>query len=72
MIPITRHLKDENSKNIDKQNFAIFVAPKIHDDSMQYTEFVKYKDKLDIINLDIENFILNLQKSSEISDLLNV
>ncbi|MDA3062470.1 MULTISPECIES: AlwI family type II restriction endonuclease [unclassified Campylobacter] len=72
LLPISRHLKDEISKNIDKQNFAIFVAPKIFDDSKRYVKFIKYDENLDIINLDIENFIIKLQKSSEILDLLNV
>ena len=72
LLPISRHLKDEMSKNIDKQNFAIFVAPKIFDDSKRYVKFIKYDENLDIINLDIENFIIKLQKRSEILDLLNV
>ncbi|TQR30600.1 AlwI family type II restriction endonuclease [Campylobacter sp. MIT 99-7217] len=51
LIPITRHLKQS------KADFAFFVAPNIHEDAKIYTEFIKYKEKLDITNLSILDFI---------------
>lgn len=64
LLPITRHLKEMIESNKDSLNlsyFAIFIAPKIFEDSKVYVEFIKFKDGLDIRNLDISEFIYCLK-----------
>lgn len=69
MIPIHRHLIDfiQNSDN-QKIKFSIFIAPIIHADALQYREFAKFKDKIDIVCCNIDDFIDTLNHSSEIKD----
>jgi hypothetical protein len=35
-MPVMRHLKDFENKNTDKPAFCIFIAPKVHDDTINY------------------------------------
>ncbi len=35
-VPVMRHLKNFEEINRDKQNFCVFIAPKIHDDTVNY------------------------------------
>ncbi len=52
MIPIARHLKEliKNSTDI-REKFSVFVAPNIHDDAKEYTEFAQFKDNINIMLL---------------------
>lgn len=70
MIPIERHLKDyiANSDN-RKDKFSIFVAPIIHSDTVRFAQFAKYKDNLDILFYNINDFIVKVKESNEIGDL---
>ncbi|MBD5165237.1 AlwI family type II restriction endonuclease [Helicobacter sp.] len=63
LLPITRHLKSliESNKGETLTHFAIFIAPKIFEDSKVYVEFIKFKDGLDIRNFDILEFIHQLK-----------
>lgn len=70
LIPITRHLK-EFMQN-DKNNFAVFIAPKIFEDSKIYVEFIKYKDNLNIYNFDILEFIEKINNINILSEFSNV
>ena len=45
--------------------FAIFIAPKIYEYSKIYVEFIKYKENLDIKNLEILEFIQNIKITYE-------
>ena len=57
MLPITRHLS-ETKADSDKENvFAVFIAPVVHADVRQYVEWVKFKDKLDILPYTITDFV---------------
>lgn len=57
MLPITRHLS-ETKADSDKENvFAVFIAPIVHSDVQQYVEWVKFKDKLDILPYTITGFV---------------
>ncbi|WP_104722765.1 AlwI family type II restriction endonuclease [Helicobacter mesocricetorum] len=79
LLPITRHLKSLIESTQDLTNisyFAIFIAPKIFEDSKVYVEFIKFKDDLDIRNFDILEFIERLKiismESNSINDTFNL
>ena len=69
LIPITRHLKDMIKTSSSIQNFALFVAPVIFEDSKTYVNFIKFKENLDIINYDITNFVKKLQEVDDLAGL---
>lgn len=60
-IPVMRHLKDFSVKNPDKPSYCIFIAPKIHDDTVNYFWYaVKFGfegRRQKIVALDLEHFI---------------
>ena len=63
LLPITRHLKEQKESEEQKENFAIFVAPRIFDDSKRYIKFIKFDENLDIINCDIKEFMLFIENN---------
>lgn len=69
LLPITRHLNEMSKQSNNKIKFAIFIAPKIFEDSYRYVEFIKYKENLDIRNLSIAEFILNLKQCQRIAQI---
>ena len=70
MLPIVRHLTEVKKKH--NLAFSIFVAPKIHPDAKLFTEFIKYKQHLDIKAFDIENFISAIKDEPHLSDLMKI
>lgn len=60
-IPVMRHLKDFSIKNPDKPSYCIFIAPKIHDDTVNYFWYaVKFGfegNRQKIVALDLEHLI---------------
>ena len=72
LLPITRHLKEQKESEEQKENFAIFVAPRIFDDSKRYVKFIKFDENLDIINCDIKEFCDILSHAKDLADFLNV
>lgn len=60
-IPVMRHLKDFSVKNPDKPSYCIFIAPKIHDDTVNYFWYaVKFGfegARQKIVALDLEHLI---------------
>ena len=72
LLPITRHLKEQKESEEQKENFAIFVAPRIFDDSKRYIKFIKFDENLDIINCDIKEFCDILSHAKDLADFLNV
>lgn len=68
IIPIRRHLLDLKAKN-DK-SFAIFVAPFIHEDAIEASEWYKFKDNIDIVTCDTVTFIDKIGKYKKISEFL--
>ncbi|WP_235853044.1 AlwI family type II restriction endonuclease [Helicobacter labacensis] len=72
LIPIARHLADEKKQHQQQHNFALFIAPKIHEDCQRYARFVKHDEDLEICNLDIQHFIRGLQNTTNIAELLHV
>lgn len=69
LLPITRHLSEMIEQSKDNTHFAIFVAPKIFEDSRRYAEFIKFSENLDIRNLSIVDFIVNLKNCQTISQV---
>ena len=69
MLPISRHLKEVIKVSKQKQNFAIFIAPKIFEDTQRYAEFIKFSENLDIRNLSIVEFIKNLKQCEKITQI---
>lgn len=64
-IPIMRHLKDFENNNSNKPAFCVFIAPKVHDDTVNYFWYsVKYGfegKKQKIVAFDLENFVKILE-----------
>lgn len=69
IIPIRRHLLEEK-KNIE-DTFSVFIAPVIHEDTKQAAEWYKFKENLDIITYNIEEFVTKIQEIDKISEMLN-
>ena len=60
-VPVMRHLKDFESVNTDKPAFCVFVAPRVHNDTVNYFWYsVKYGfegKKQSIVALDLAHFV---------------
>lgn len=54
MPAICRHLQDRKEKQ--NNSFSVMLAPYIHSDTLEYAQFAKFKDDLDIIPIDIPTF----------------
>lgn len=65
LLPIARHLREltESSKDKAKIFFALFIAPKIFEDSKRYVKFIAFDEGLNIKNFDILEFIEKLKIS---------
>ena len=68
IVPIRRHLI-EHKKNKEK-SFSVFLAPVIHDDTKEAAKLYKHFDKIDIIPLDVGEFISRISSISKASQLL--
>ncbi|WHQ37516.1 AlwI family type II restriction endonuclease [Spiroplasma sp. SV19] len=66
MPSIVRHLKDTLINYIN--SFSVLVCPKIYEDTIEYSKFVKYKDNLDIIPISISEFISKVKIFNSIRD----
>ena len=69
IIPISRHLR-EAKKNRREESFSVFVAPTIHPDAIEAAEWQKKKYEVDIITLNIDEFIKEIDIASKVSQLL--
>lgn len=60
-IPVMRHLRDFENTNPDKPSFCVFIAPRVHEDTVNYFWFaIKYGfegRKQKIIALNLEQYI---------------
>ena len=68
MPAICRHLREQILKNIN--SFSVFIAPTLHNDSVEYTKFIKFKDNLDIVPLSINEFIATAEMKSNLEKLI--
>ncbi|TLE00567.1 AlwI family type II restriction endonuclease [Helicobacter japonicus] len=75
LLPIARHLKEMIESNKDSSlkfsYFAVFIAPKIFEDSKRYVKFIQFDEGLDIRNLDILEFVEKLKITSMKSNSIN-
>jgi hypothetical protein len=64
-IPIMRHLKDFENNNSNKPAFCVFIAPRVHDDTINYFWYsVKHGfegRKQKIVAFDLKNFVRILE-----------
>jgi len=60
-VPVMRHLRDFEQSNPDKPSFCVFIAPKIHADTINYFWYsVKYGfegRKQNIVALELSHFV---------------
>lgn len=68
---ITRHLNE--FKNMSKKDFvfSLFVAPRLHQDTLYMCKFTKAQYNLDILPYTISDFILKLSNTKNINDFLS-
>lgn len=67
---ITRHLEEfKNSSSKDKV-FSLFIAPKIHQDTIYMCEFSRDRYKLDILPYTISEFISKLSNTKNIYEFV--
>lgn len=66
MPAIARHLTE--CKTHHEDSFSVILVPYIHPDTVEYSKFVKYKDNLDIIPLDIPTFSNEIITKESIRD----
>ena len=74
--PVMRHLRDFEDKNLDKENYCLFIAPIIHRDTLN-TFWMGIKlgyegKKQKIIPLTISQYITVLQKVIELNNKYNI
>jgi len=70
IIPISRHLSEKKQKN--EKSFSVFVAPVIHTDTKKSVSWIKFNEDLDIIPLNINEFIENIKQKQKVEELLSV
>jgi len=69
-IPIMRHLKDFENNNVGKPAFCVFIAPRVHDDTVNYF-WISVKHgfegrKQKIVALDLKNFVRILESFMDV------
>lgn len=69
IIPISRHLKEAKA-NRRQESFSVLVAPVIHEDTKEAAEWQKMKNDVDILTLDINEFISEIDEKDRVSKLL--
>lgn len=69
IIPISRHLREAKKKRRE-ESFSVFVAPIIHPDAIEAAEWQKKKYEVDILTLNIDEFIEKIDVASRVSQLL--
>lgn len=70
VIPISRHLQDAIRER-RKESFAVLVAPTIHVDTIEACDWQKFKNKVDIIPYNVEEFIKSISEKEKASGLLH-
>ena len=70
IIPIRRHLIE--IKKEKENSFSLFVAPVIHEDTIESAEWYKHKDDVDIIPITIMNMIERLKTNEHLKEFITV
>lgn len=69
IVPIRRHLKEALQKN--PLSFSVFVAPVIHEDTVEVANLYKIRENLEILTFDIKHFIDIVKQKQKVEELLN-
>lgn len=69
ILPISRHLRELKEKRRN-ESFSVFVAPVIHSDTKEAVEWQKMKYGVDILPLNINEFISEIHSKDRVSQLL--
>lgn len=70
MPAITRHLQETIEKYPNLTVFSILVAPSIHADTIYMSEFSRHRYGVDILTLNINDFITQIQEKNRVSEML--
>lgn len=70
MPAITRHLAEAIEKYPDTKVFTLFIAPALHADTIYMAKFSKFQYNVDIITLNIKDFIEKLGEVVHILDFV--
>ncbi|GHU75122.1 hypothetical protein FACS1894188_05280 [Clostridia bacterium] len=70
IIPIRRHLLEALKSN--PNTFSIFIAPKVHTDTVECASWYKERDKIDILTFSVDRFVLSIKEKHRIIELLNL
>ena len=70
MPAITRHLTEAIEKYPDTKVFTLFIAPALHADTIYMAGYSKYKYNVDIVTLNIKDFIAKLGEVVRIIDFI--
>lgn len=68
---ITRHLEEFKNNSKKELVFSLFIAPRLHRDTLYMCNFTKAQYNLDILPYTISDFILKLSNTKNINDFLN-
>lgn len=69
IVPIRRHLKESLQHN--PLSFSVFVAPIVHEDTIEVANLYKIRENLDILTFSINEFIENIKQKQKVEELLN-
>ena len=64
IVPIRRHLKESLQSN--PLSFSVFVAPIVHEDTVEVTNLYKIRENLDILTFNINDFITSILQKQKV------
>ena len=68
IVPIRRHLKEALQNN--PLSFSVFVAPVIHEDTVEVANLYKIRENLNILTFNINEFIENIKRKQKVEEFL--
>jgi glutaredoxin-related protein len=69
IVPIRRHLRNALQKN--PLSFSVFVAPVIHEDTVEVANLYKIRENLDILTFNINEFIEKIKQKQKIEEFIS-
>ena len=68
IVPIRRHLKEALQRN--PLSFSVFVAPVVHEDTVEVANLYKIRENLDILTFNINYFIEKIKQKQKGEELI--
>ncbi len=68
IVPIRRHLREALRRN--PLSFSVFVAPVVHEDTVEVANLYKIRENLDILTFNINEFIENIKQKQKVEELI--